>query len=1012
MNQKGLQAVASEKEFCECLYPWDLLLGRDVFTMHGLLIDELDSSDVTHWAPNCATFSRAREKRIPGVAFSPPPLRSEEYPEGLPWIRTGKNKKLKARVELDTRMAVLAAERCLKDHRKGKVFSLEHPEGSLARYLRSWRALENEDGVFSTPYHACMFDPCKRRKRQVLIHNNPEFDWEMRRCCENERLCSRTGLSHKSWKPVVQDGKVLSFQTGQEREYPKGFCECYAKVVRRIKEARGSSIRFLEIFSGPSAPLTMAVAGELGVKRPKLVQSKGLMKCGQFHELGQMPAEKGIDKMPAELCEGELNPYRLSAVEASRQPSYGKRVQLIPDGLASPEEHLRRAKGLKHPFDGEFSIKKDHEESVEFLRRNLDSVNAFRLGQLAKLKSLVSRNGAKQKTESMAAAWTCKLLQVKPATVTMSELQTLFKIEDTEVPEICLRGLPIIGEASCSPFFTDLEVPPAMSEAEYYGDMERRSLKCIERVKFMAEKGSAGLAAAIYEKTAKESLQGTMSPPMTWEALNEKYRGIFNVVPSFGLEQGTDEAGNPKYRRIDDHSASGNNPFSHRKQKVPMTMVDYVATLLKYSSRVLQCNHELASEDMKSAYRQIAIRPDHVRFSVTAVYNPHVSEVELYEIYGQPFGAGHAVPNFCRVAEWLCRCIRRLFKMSLDHFFDDFFIVEPNSTISVATFCIREAFSVLGFRLDPDKSQTPSSVAAILGVVFNTSSLLQQKHFTVMAKESRVRNLEKLIDEILQTGSLSATQAASLVGKFNFLCSTLFGKVGRCATLPLRKRQYSTSDASFLTETIRTSLQVMKTLLRESPSRQISLIEQPPCLLYTDASDVPGRSPQQVLGAYLFDPVDGNQSFSSSEVPPHFVELWQQRKSYMGQLEILAAFFGLSAWEAQLVDRKILLFVDNDSAASNIVRGYSPLLDSGALAGAFWVLASSMRASVYIDRVESKSNPSDGPSRLDFSLMTRWRANWTEPNLGQLGSPTLRPDYWFGTASNNGGIPLSVGGSL
>ena len=123
----------------------------------------------------------------------------------------------------------------------------------------------------------------------------------------------------------------------------------------------------------------------------------------------------------------------------------------------------------------------------------------------------------------------------------------------------------------------------------------------------------------------------------------------------------------------------------------------------------------------------------------------------------------------------------------------------------------------------------------------------------------------------------------------------------------------------------------------------------------------------------------------------------------MGQLEILAAYFGLIVWPDLLKGRKVLLFIDNDSAAANLVKGYSPLLDSGALAGAFWILASSLKISVYIDRVESKSNPSDGPSRLDFSLMKRWRADWSEPNLGQLDSPTLHPDYWFGTTSNNGG---------
>ena len=39
---------------------------------------------LTHFAPNCVTFSRARGTPIPGVANPPRPLRDEKHPEGIP----------------------------------------------------------------------------------------------------------------------------------------------------------------------------------------------------------------------------------------------------------------------------------------------------------------------------------------------------------------------------------------------------------------------------------------------------------------------------------------------------------------------------------------------------------------------------------------------------------------------------------------------------------------------------------------------------------------------------------------------------------------------------------------------------------------------------------------------------------------------------------------------------------------------------------------------------------------
>ena len=67
-----------------------------------------------------------------------------------------------------------------------------------------------------------------------------------------------------------------------------------------------------------------------------------------------------------------------------------------------------------------------------------------------------------------------------------------------------------------------------------------------------------------------------------------------------------------------------------------MTVVDYIGVTLR-ALAAQSSSIKLASEDMKSAYRQIALHPADVRFAITAVYRDTVS---LHEMYGQPFGAG------------------------------------------------------------------------------------------------------------------------------------------------------------------------------------------------------------------------------------------------------------------------------------------------------------------------------------------------------------------------------------
>ena len=122
----------------------------------------------------------------------------------------------------------------------------------------------------------------------------------------------------------------------------------------------------------------------------------------------------------------------------------------------------------------------------------------------------------------------------------------------------------------------------------------------------------------------------------------------------------------------------------------------------------------------------------------------------------------------------------------------------------------------------------------------------------------------------------------------------------------------------------------------------------------------------------------------------------------MGQLELLAAPFAFSTWQDRIQNRSLILFIDNDSAAASLVKGYSPKVDSGAIVGEFWLLAAQLRVHVYIDRVESKSNLADGPSRNQFDEIKGLGGSWTSPRTGAFGEPISSLPSWFGTPSQRG----------
>ena len=153
-----------------------------------------------------------------------------------------------------------------------------------------------------------------------------------------------------------------------------------------------------------------------------------------------------------------------------------------------------------------------------------------------------------------------------------------------------------------------------------------------------------------------------------------------------------------------------------------------------------------------------------------------------------------------------------------------------------------------------------------------------------------------------------------------------------------------------------------------------------PLLLYTDASDVPERDPRFIIGGVLVDQRSSNPTISHFHwtVPESMVERWIPKQTFMGQLELLAGPVALSTWADSLTDSKCIHFVDNDAASASLVKGYSPKSDSCEIAGAY------SSSDIYIDRVESKSNLSDGPSRLDFSILT---------SLGSISVSPIIPHF-------------------
>jgi hypothetical protein len=159
---------------------------------------------------------------------------------------------------------------------------VENPNGSygwklprvklMNQNLEAWAAKKRID-----LNKVCGFGVCcncmlggARFKVSGIWYYNLDFEPDFWTVCRNlNGICDRTGLPHQSMKPVVEDGVVIRYPTEEEAEYPLLMVQHIARAAKRFLDAQPklrakAKYDFLEIYSGPNAPTTMAVAVELG----------------------------------------------------------------------------------------------------------------------------------------------------------------------------------------------------------------------------------------------------------------------------------------------------------------------------------------------------------------------------------------------------------------------------------------------------------------------------------------------------------------------------------------------------------------------------------------------------------------------------------------------------------------------------------------------------------------------------------------------------------------------------
>ena len=136
------------------------------------------------------------------------------------------------------------------------------------------------------------------------------------------------------------------------------------------------------------------------------------------------------------------------------------------------------------------------------------------------------------------------------------------------------------------------------------------------------------------------------------------------------------------------------------------------------------------------------------------------------------------------------------------------------------------------------------------------------------------------------------------------------------------------------------------------------------------------------FGAVVFDGSRRPETFRAV-VHPETIELWKTKlnqEQVIGQAELFPVLVARLTWPDWFKGRRVINFIDNESARLGLVKAYSPVLPSLDIISRCLCWDHVFHSTCWFARVPSDSNIGDSPSRMDASFL-----------VGHFGAKVVKP---------------------
>ena len=920
------------------------------------------------FAPPCGTASAARNIpiRMPDGRAPPKVLRTKSHPNGVPYLtgsdfdRVCKANKLYAFTSRAVRYAI----------DNGIIVAVENPLNSMFWHTTFWNEVSQDLQYYV--HHACAYGSQRKKATQVAA-NSEAF-------AELTALCPGTH-SHLPWGI---DPDSTRFATAIETEYPTGLCKAIAQIFakilidnhvppppRSLQELQEDDSAFMQVARAATQPWSKQS------KLPPLVSEHKTIQTitGPRSHLPSMPVRQHLSSdhtfqqitVPAEAQLLRVTPKSLTG-EKHGGDSGDDAEDIVQHAYGIPfskEEFIQQAVIAGHPKSFLKALPKEIEcalhDHFNLSRSQLASKRSRWLSR--QLEQAVLLKPQEDVLKSSMPQHIQKILAPKRLCLFKQILNEIGYI-DVGVVDLLINGGNLVGPIPEGDVFPKHfrpnvhSVEQLMSNASLYRNAVLTSASLT---------GDEEVDKKLVEKSLDEVQQGWAQGPFDLDDIKEPF--ILNR--RFAVRQ------KGKIRCVDDYSSSGVNGTCESREKPTLHTVDVVCGILAEYFRMASergVSSELRGKtlDLKSAYRQLPVSEDHLKFSHFVV--PAVGGKKLiFKGLAMPFGSTHSVHFFLRIARALWAIGSSCLSLLWTNFYDDYVLFSPVELVDNSDSTASLLFDLLGWNYDRDgdKCVPFSHMVDALGVRIELTESSNLRAF-VSNTPSRIEELTGEIDTILASGKLAKEHALRLRGRLGFAEGQIFGRTCRKTLKLVTEHAYPSSPGISLPSALRAALKNFRHSLLSSGSRKVEWASTRCWYVFTDASfDRDEERARAGIGGVLVDPSGVLLEFFSTSVSPEYlVKLGVLAKqTVIYELELLAGVVALRLWNQFVQDRQTVLYVDNDGARHSYISGVSSDAVVLAILDDFIFFEEASRVSLWVARVPSPSNIADLPSRYSFDFL-------------------------------------------